>query len=122
MRILTNEMTGILNDGHLDLAKQILESKCLIGIMEEFAASVKRFDRYFGWDQTDFQGGPVQMSDRGVCEARVMSKPDNAHAHPNFDAGSEVWEKLMEKNVLDVGLYEHAVYLFHDVQSKLVVG
>lgn len=112
-------MTGVLNDAHLDLAKQILQSKCLVGLMEEFPQSVKRFDRYFGWDQTDFQGGPVQMSDRGVCEARVMSKPDNVHDHPSFDEGSEVWTKLLEKNTLDVGLYEHAVELFHNVQARL---
>jgi hypothetical protein len=120
VRFLTNEMNGILNDGHLDLAKQILQSKCLVGLLEEFTQSVKRFDRYFGWDQTDFQGGPVPMSDRGMCEARVMSKPDNVHEHPNHEEGSEVWVKLMEKNVLDMGLYEHAVELFHNVQVEFV--
>ncbi|KAL3803455.1 hypothetical protein ACHAWO_002463 [Cyclotella atomus] len=120
VRFLTNEMSGILNDGHLDLAKQILQSKCLVGLLEEFPQSVKRFNRYFGWDQTDFQGGPVPMSDRGMCVARVMSKPDNVHEHPNHGEGSEVWVKLMEKNVFDIGLYEHAVELFHSVQVKLV--
>lgn len=88
--------------------------------MEQFPQSVKRFDRYFGWGKTDFQGGPVKMSDRGVCEAHVMSKPDNVHEHPTFDEGSEVWNKLLEKNILDVRLYAHAVELFQSVQAKLV--
>ena len=113
-------MAGVLNESHLDLAKQILQAKCLVGLLEEFPQSVKRFDRYFGWDKTDFQGGPVIMSDRGVCEARVMSKPDNVHEHPTFDEGSEVWNKLLEKNKLDVGLYTHAVELYQHAQAELV--
>ena len=121
MRFLTNEMSGALSHNHLDLAKQILQCKCLVGLLEEFSESLKRFDAYFKWDQTDFDGGPVQMSDRGVCEARVMSQPDNVHAHPNFDEGSEVWKILMEKNMLDLDLYEYAVDLFHNVQVNLIV-
>lgn len=120
VRFLTNEMTGALSDKHLDLAKQILQSKCLVGLLDEFAESLRRFNAYFKWDQTDFDGGPVQMNDRSVCEARVTSKPDNVHAHPNFDEGSEVWKLLMEKNILDLGLYEYAVDLFHNVQANLI--
>jgi hypothetical protein len=112
-------MSGLLGSEHLDLAKQILQSKCLVGIMEEFPKSVKRFDRYFGWNQTDFEGGPVKMSDRGVCEARVMNQPDNAHAHPSFDEGSTVWVKLCRKNMLDLDLSEHAVELFHNAQAEM---
>lgn len=113
-------MTGSLKNGHLDLAKQVLESKCLVGIMEEFPASVKRFDRYFGWSQRSFEGGPVQFADRGMCTARVMSTPDNVHEHPNYEEGSEIWDKLLEKNMLDMGLYDHAVHLFRNVQVTLI--
>ncbi|KAL3794740.1 hypothetical protein HJC23_012750 [Cyclotella cryptica] len=122
VRFLTNEMTGTLDNRHLDLAKQILESKCLVGIMEEFPASIKRFDRYFGWSQRSFEGGPVQLNDRGICTARVMSAPDNAHEHPNYEEGSEIWNKLLEKNMFDLGLYNHAVHLFHNVQVTLIGG
>jgi hypothetical protein len=113
-------MSGIVTDRHLDLAKQILQDKCLVGIMEEFPASVKRFDRYFQWSKTAFEGGPVQFTDRGVCEARVIGTPDNAHEHPTYGEGTEVWNKLLEKNRLDLELYEHAVDLFRNVQVDLV--
>ena len=119
VRFLTNKTTGGVYEPDLVLAMQVLESKCLVGIMEEFKPSFKRFSQYFGWGDHDF-GGPVKMTDRGNCLIKVMSNPDNAHSHPNFEEGSEVWSLLMEKNEYDLALYEHAVHLFHDVQSKLV--
>jgi len=97
VRFLTNEMSGNVYDRHLDLAKEVLESKCLVGIMEDFAASIKRFDRYFGWSKIDF-GGPVSMTDRGTCVARVIKNPDNAHPHPTVEEDGEVWNLLLEKN------------------------
>ncbi|KAL7462612.1 hypothetical protein ACHAXS_002994 [Conticribra weissflogii] len=38
VRFLTNKMSGILYDRHLELAKEVLESKYLVGIMDEFQA------------------------------------------------------------------------------------
>jgi len=119
VRFLTNEMSGNVYDRHLDLAKEVLESKCLVGIMEDFAASIKRFDRYFGWSKIDF-GGPVSMTDRGTCVARVIKNPDNAHPHPKVEEDGEVWNLLLEKNKYDLALYEYARHLFYDVQSNIV--
>jgi len=119
VRFLTNEMSGGLYERHIDLAKEILESKCLVGILEEIKPSFKRFNEYFGWNERDF-GGPVKMSNRGTCVGRVISHPDNAHTHPNHEEGGEVWNLLVQKNQYDMILYQHALHLFHDVQSKLV--
>ena len=119
VRFLTNEMNGVLYDRHLDLAIEVLESKCLVGIMEDFSASIKRFDRYFGWNKIDF-GGPVSKADRGTCVARVIQEPDNAHPHPSFEEGGDVWNLLLEKNKYDLALYEYARHLFYDVQVKIV--
>lgn len=118
VRFLTNEMSGNVYDRHLDLAKEVLESKCLVGIMEDFTASMKRFDRYFGWSEIDF-GGPVSMTDRGTCVARVIKHPDNAHPHPKLDEDGEVWNLLLDKNKYDLALYEYARHLFYDAQSDI---
>ena len=118
-RFLTNEMAGGIYEEHLDLAKEVLESKCLVGLMEEFTPSIKRFNQYFGWMNMEF-GGSVPMKDRATCVSRVIGHPDNKHPHPEVEEGGDVWNLLMQKNELDVALYEHAVHLFHDVQNKLV--
>lgn len=113
-------MTGKLYDRHIDLAKQVLESKCLIGMMNDFENSVDRFDKYFQWSKTRFDGGPVKIEDRRACKTRIMKQPDNAHAHPSYEEGGEVWNLLLKKNEYDAILYEHARHLFYDVQSELV--
>lgn len=118
-RFLTNQMSGNVYDRHLDLAKEVLESKCLVGILEDFAESINRFDRYFGWSKIDF-GGPVSMTNRGTCVARVMQHPDNAHPHEKVEEDGEVWNLLLQKNKYDLALYEHARHLFYDVQTDLV--
>lgn len=119
VRFLTNEMSGNLYDRHIDLAKEVLSSKCLVGLLEEFSKSFKRFSQYFHWGETDFQG-PVAMNNRGGCVLRVIKNPDNAHEHPSLDEGSEAWNLLMAKNQYDLQLYEHAVHLFREDQKKLV--
>ena len=52
VRFLTNEMSGAVYDRHLELAKQVLESKCVVGLLEEFSPSFKRFGQYFDWSAT----------------------------------------------------------------------
>jgi len=121
VRFLTNQMSGGVFERHLDLAKEVLESKCLVGILEEFKPSFKRFNEYFGWNERDF-GGPVKMNNRGTCVGRVIGNPDNAHSHPAHEEGGEVWNLMMQKNQYDMILYEHAVHLFHEVQNVLVNG
>jgi hypothetical protein len=111
VRFLNNEMYGALDDRHLVTAKEVLASKCLVGLTQEFTLSFYRFDAYFGWSDTEF-GGPMPLQDRGACESRIMDNPKNAQSHPNFDEGDEVWELLMKKNQLDMNLYEYAIHLF----------
>lgn len=110
VRFLNNEMDGALDDRHLVTAKEVLASKCLVGLMQEFTLSFYRFDAYFGWSDTEF-GGPIPLHDRGACESRIMDNPENAQSHPYFDEGDEVWELLMKKNQLDMNLYEYAIHL-----------
>lgn len=119
VRFLNNEMSSVLDQRHLDQAKEILASKCLVGLTEEFALSFQRFDAYFGWSKTEF-GGPLPVHERGACISRIVNNPENAHPHPTFDEGDEVWSLLMKKNLHDMILYEHALHIFHDVQSNLV--
>ena len=118
VRFLADAATGAVFERHLDLAKEILESKCLVGLLEEFTPSLKRFTEYFGWNDRDF-GGPVEVQHRGSCVGRVIAHPDNAHAHPTHEEGGTVWNLLLQKNQYDMVLYEHALHLFHDVQNDL---
>jgi hypothetical protein len=117
VRFLNNELSDVLDERHLDTAKEVLASKCLVGLTEEFTLSFERFDEYFGWSETEF-GGPTPLHDRGKCVSRIMNNPDNAQSHPIYVEGDEIWNLLMKKNRYDVSLYEHAIHLFNDIQSN----
>lgn len=117
VRFLNNELSDVLDERHLDTAKEVLASKCLVGLTEEFTLSFERFDEYFGWSETEF-GGPTPLHDRGKCVSRIMNNPDNAQSHPTYVEGDEIWNLLMKRNRYDVSLYEHAIHLFNDIQSN----
>ncbi len=42
VRFLNNEMSDVLDDRHLDTAKEVLASKCLVGLTEELTGSFYR--------------------------------------------------------------------------------
>ena len=106
VRILTGEMTGVLQWRHLDLAKEILGRKCLVGLVNQFDKSLTRFKRYFGWNEL------VVEEDKNPCEERLITHGDNVHLHPKYKEGSAVWELLKKKNGHDLMLYEYAEELF----------
>ena len=106
VRFLTNEMTGTLQWHHLDLAKEILGRKCLIGLVNKFEESLKRFELYFGWDKL------VEEEDKNQCEEHLIAHGDNVHLHPKYKEGSDVWEMLKKKNGYDLMLYEYAEEIF----------
>jgi hypothetical protein len=107
VRFLSNELVRNVNERHLQMAKEVLRQKCLIGLLDDKAESFMRFSQYFGWhpktkDQTD-------------CRDRLLNWGwSNKHAHPEVEEGSIVWELLYKKNSLDMELYEYAKELFQE--------
>jgi hypothetical protein len=90
----------------LELAKNILRQKVLVGIQESFEASVVRFEQYFGW----FQKYNV------ATDARVnQCHTDQVASMPNFPeiaTDGEAWQTLSVRNWADLELYEYAKHLF----------
>jgi hypothetical protein len=107
VRFLSNELVRNVNERHLQMAKEVLKQKCLIGLLDEKAESFMRFSQYFGWHpktkhQTD-------------CRDRLLNWGwSNKHSHPEVEEGSIVWELLYKKNSLDIQLYEYAKELFQE--------
>ena len=53
VRLLTKtpgkDANRVLTKDDLEVAKKIVESKCLVGLYRDLEGSLARFDRYFGW-------------------------------------------------------------------------
>jgi len=110
VRFLSNELVRDLNERHLQMAKEVLRQKCLIGLLEEKSESFLRFSRYFGWQPRTLQ--------QTECRDRLLHWGwSNKHAHTEVEEGSIVWELLYKKNALDMELYEYAKELFLEQAS-----
>mmetsp|Transcript_17997 Transcript_17997/g.51543 ORF Transcript_17997/g.51543 Transcript_17997/m.51543 type:complete len:207 (-) Transcript_17997:54-674(-) len=104
----------------LQLAKDILQEKFVIGLITEMEESKDRFDKYFGFG--------FEEEDADDCVAQVLGLPSakndeetqttNSHPHPKVLPDTPEWEALLKINRLDLELYDYAVALF-EVQAVL---
>jgi len=107
VRFLTGELTGDLTERHLDVAKELLRSYCLVGLMEEKAESLRRFESYLGFAYRGPEG-------RDCRDKYLHWDYGNKHEHPTVEEGSTAWNLLYRKNELDMKLYEYALEVFRD--------
>jgi len=112
-RILNNKMdpNDDITPEDFYTAKEILRTKCLIGLLTEKEHSFQRFEKYFQWDYS---------SDRTKkCHERLLHW-DFAmkHPHPHIPEQSEGFQRIVQRNEYDLELYEYARMLFQE-QSNL---
>jgi hypothetical protein len=112
VRSLTNTMTGPLTDNHLNIAKEILRRKFLVGLLDEKTESLRRIESYFGWKL------PSRVSQ--TCKNNMFYfEPQSKNVHDPIDPDSKEYEILVNRNHFDVDLYEYAVRLFEE-QKNLI--
>ena len=106
-------MTGPLSSDSLEIAKEVLRQKCLVGLMEQMEESIERFHSYFGF------GDEAALDCAKTSFTRKGSSQSNKNKHPPLDGNSETYAILAQKNELDILLYFFAKELF-DEQKKLI--
>jgi len=110
-RFLSNQLTkGQLEESDLDLAKEVLRRKCLVGLLKEKGESFARFETYFGWQHgANFDG---------EChEKKLQWAWPLKHRHAEVEEGTELWDLIVRQNEFDIELYEYAKILF--VEQKV---
>jgi hypothetical protein len=107
VRLLSNELENDLTLHHLELAKEVLRKKCIIGLLEDKSESWDRFERFFRWKF------PTQR--QRECQERILHWGwSNKHSHPTLEEGSLAWNLLLKRNDLDMELYEYALLLYQE--------
>lgn len=105
-----------LYDEDIELAKDILREKFVVGLITKMEESKDRFDKYFGF-------GFDENEETDACVARVLGLPSarkdetqttNSHPHPKVLPNTPEWEALLKINMFDLELYEYAVALFEE--------
>lgn len=112
VRSLVGVMVGPIGQPHVDVAKQILKQKFLIGLLEEKTESLRRIEAYYGWRL------PSRVSQ--TCKNNMFYfEPQSKNLHPATDRTSPEFAALFAVNVYDMQLYEYAKFLFEE-QASLI--
>jgi len=104
VRVLTNKFRGKVTGEDLEVAKEILRTRCVVGLMDRMEESLDRFSTYFGWSAPDGDD----------CKNELLHKGVNRNSHAKVKVGSEAWNIMYEQNELDIKLYEYAQVLFEE--------
>ncbi|KAL7473940.1 hypothetical protein ACHAXS_014285 [Conticribra weissflogii] len=122
----------------LDMAKEILRRKCLVGLLDEKAETMRRFIKFFGWN-AELQRDSIMLTEGEEtaeaiqaerwhnqivkdeeCQDRLLHWDwMNKHKHPSVEEGSLEYKMLESKNRYDIELYMYARQLFEEQFTQL---
>jgi len=108
VRALVDKMEGEVTLNDVELAKEILRRKCVVGLLDKWEESMDRFDNYFG-----FQPHGDRHEEARRCRMQLReSGGSNKHPHPRVNHTSEEYATLERINTLDLILYDYIHELF----------
>jgi len=111
-RSLIDKMEEAFVEEDFWIAREILKTKCLVGLLDQMEESVRRFDSYFGFRNID-----KEVSED--CVEGYLKKGVNKNVHPNLPPEyTAVYKELVRKNHMDIRLHKYAIELFQE-QKKM---
>lgn len=116
VRFLVNQMEGELDRSKLELAKEVLRRKFLIGFVDEKAESIKRFQNYIGWERLEISD--ARREEAQDCIENLLDTGVNVS--PPYELpqkGTSEWALISHQTQYDNKLYDYALQLF-DEQTK----
>merc|ERR1740124_30473 len=114
-RFLINKQRGKLKKEDMLVAKEILRTKCLVGLYEDIQNSLKRFHEYFGWSQT------ASKEHISQCRSAVVEAGDERLITPKLELNSKEYNSLVQINLYDLELYEYVKRLYK-IQGEQIFG
>ncbi|KAL7486239.1 hypothetical protein ACHAW6_011858 [Cyclotella cf. meneghiniana] len=105
-RFLSNTLAGQLRPEHEAIAKEVLRTKCIIGLLREKTESMRRLELFFH-KKTE------RTQRREECTEKLLYWDwPGKNRHDQIEEGSEAWQRLYDQNTFDIRLYEYAEQLF----------
>lgn len=101
----------------VQMAKEILRRKALVGLYSDIIGAVRHYSRYFGWDNA-MNWGKLSRGTLSCFESTILEgmKKDNYDAFDlvaeDTQEGSVAWRRAMEKNRFDFELYKYSQQLY----------
>lgn len=107
-RYLSGRYGGKLTVRHLNIARELLRRKFVIGLASDLPATANLFSHTFGWNHTVATLG---LENVDVCYNYILDSLTDK-APPSVEEGSEGWRLLVAQNWFDLKVYEYAEHLF----------
>ena len=114
-RMLANKMTGKIGAADLDVAKEVLRRKFVIGLWEDKTESMRRIEQYFGWKFPS----PVAQNCKND---KLYFEWNNKNPHPSFENEEELILQIQKMNRFDVELYAYAKQLYREQEDMFWAG
>ena len=107
-RQLSNQqLETSLTSEHLEIAKNVLKHKFLIGKVDNIHESFERFKMYFNW-----------KTDSYLCDDQIIINSSKLKNHVK-DLNAQELNMIYDSNSFDVQLYSYAEYLFQQQGSQI---
>ena len=113
IRYLVGKKSGDVGINELNMAKEIVRKKMVVGLYSEIGTSLDRFFHYFNF-------GPVGEEQR-QCVNRLLHDVKVGESMNNnpIPEGSRVWNRFLVVNNWDMKLYEYVQQLFVEQQALI---
>ncbi len=126
MRSLLNKFTEKLSPDDLEVAKEILRRKIIVGIVNDFGDSLAAFEAIMNLEPN----WHVYTEHEDIAEGRrsfissciqglKKGKGSNKHTHKEVHTSSEEYKILEKKNAWDVELWRHIQEIYHEQKAIL---
>lgn len=125
VRVLTNTTKErSITQNHLEVAKEIIGRKCLVGFLDRMSEAMEHFAKFFRWEEVksiDTLHGQMESKERDAeskweCLRNATAHGANRHAYARLtDPASEAWLLLQGKDIYDLQLYEFARAMYAKV-------
>mmetsp|Transcript_6737 Transcript_6737/g.10960 ORF Transcript_6737/g.10960 Transcript_6737/m.10960 type:complete len:672 (-) Transcript_6737:51-2066(-) len=116
-RHLSGRYGGKLEVWHLDVAREFLRRKFVVGLARDLPATSNLFTHVYGWNYT---AAIMGMDNAEQCYQTIFNALTDS-SPPSVDEGSEGWKLLVSQNWFDLKLYEYAEYLFQQQIEQLKI-
>jgi len=110
--LINDPQKAKLDRSDVQLAKEILRRKFLVGLLEEKGETIARFEKYFGFTNTG--------EENNDCHGKNLDwNWPLKHRHEKVDENTPLWDSIMEENNYDMELYRYVKDVLFNEQAKL---
>ena len=118
-RFLSNKEIGTIYEIDFLKAKKVLKTKCLVGFVSKLEKSMKRFEKYFHWNDN---GKKDETCFKELIEFGENANKNNKYMLDNESEIKSVEGEIVNRNYFDLKLFEYAKNELFNEQEAYIYG